>query len=229
MKHFLIIIIFNLALIMAQAQDRSCRCNYYKVNEAILEDKLTGIAITHENLKLPEGEIYSLWNHGDIFLNDGEIITNRLMRYDGLSDQLVVSSINEDVQLVIEKSTIKGFDINKFNSDKILHYKKITIKNIYSGEYHEAFLQVLVSGKTSLYAYRKIQHVGSTNELQKYYSYVIIKEDGTVNHFLNYSRRYIASLFPEKKDIFKPQLRKQHNRVRDEEHLIKAIELYNSL
>lgn len=214
---------------IAHSQDKSCRCNYYNVSEATLEDKLTGITIAHENLKLPQGEIYSLWSHGDIFLNNGEIITNRLMRYDGLSDQLVVSSVNENVQLVIEKNTIKGFDINLLNSDMILHYKKIKIRDIYSTEYHDAYLHVLVSGKTSLYAYRRIQHVGSTFDLETYYSYVIIKDDGSIYHFANFSRRYIAGLFPEKKEIFKPQLRKQRNRVRDEEHLIKAIELYNSL
>ncbi len=79
--------------------------------------------------------------------------------------------------------------------------------------------------KRLLYASRKLQYIGSTNDLQTYYSYIIVKEDGTMFHFLNYSRRYIAKLFPEKKEIFKPQLRKHHNRVRNEDQLIQAIEL----
>ncbi len=229
MKNILFILIVSLFCLTNQAQDKNCRCNYYPVKEEVLEDKITGITLSDENIKLPEGEIYNQWSHGNILLNNGEVITDRIIRYDGLTDQLVVSAINENVKLVVEKNTILGFDIRMFNSDKMLYYKKISIKNLFSNENNDAFLQLLVSGKTSLYAFRRLQHIGSTNELQTYYSYVIVKEDGSVYHFLTYSRRYIAGLFPDKKDVFKPQLRKQRNRVRDEEHLIKAIELINTL
>ncbi len=56
------------------------------------------------------------------------------MRYDGISDQLIVSSLDKGVKLAVEKSTIKGFDIQMYNSDKIFHYKKLNIKDIFSGE-----------------------------------------------------------------------------------------------
>jgi hypothetical protein len=211
------------------AQEKNCRCNYYNVSEEVLEDKITGISLTDENIKLPEKEIYSQWSKGDIILNNGEKITNRTIRYDGTSDQLIVSSTDKGIKVAVEKNTIKGFDINMFNSDKILHYKKIKIKIILSSEYVDGYAQLLVSGKTSLYAWRRLQHIGATDNLITHYSYIIVKEDGTMFYFLVYSRRYIASLFPEKKNIFKSQLRKQHNRVRNEDQLIKAVEFYNSL
>jgi hypothetical protein len=229
MKKHILFIIAGLNFLILPAQQNNCHCNYYPVSEETLEDKLTGITLSDENLKLPEGEIYSQWSQGNILLKNGEVISNRIIRYDGLADQLIVSAINENVKLAVERNTIDGFDIKMFNSDIILHYKRLPVKSLFSSEYNDGFLQVLVSGKVSLYAFRRIQHVGSTNDLQKYYSYVIVKEDGYSYHFLMYSRRYIASLFPEKKDIFKPQLRKQHNRIRDEQELIKAIELYNTL
>ncbi len=228
MRQLILILIICTAFTYAQALSQ-CHCNYYPVSEEVLEDKITGITLSDENLKLPEGEIYNQWSRGDILLNNGEKITNRIMRYDGIGDQLIVSSVSENVKLAVEKSTITGFDILKFNTDSVLHYKKLSFQAIFSNDYEDGYAQVLVSGKTSLYASRRLQHVGATNQLEKYYSYIIVKEDGTTIHFLIYSRRYIASLFPEKKGIFKPQLRKQRNRIKNEDQLIKAIKLYNTL
>jgi len=218
----------NSVFILCQAQ-KDCHCNYYNVSEEVLEDKITGIALSDENIKLPEGEIYNQWSRGDIILNNGEKITNRIIRYDGISDQLVASEVSENVKLVVEKSTITGFDIKLFNSDSILHYIKLTYQDIFSSEFEDGYAQVLVSGKTSLYAVRRLQHIGATFNLEQNYSYIIVKEDGTIIHFLLFSRRYIAGLFPEKKSIFKSQLRKQSNRIRNETQLIKAIKLFNTL
>jgi hypothetical protein len=229
MKQLIFILLINLTCIINQAQEKNCQCNYYPVDENVLEDKITGIALTDKNIKLPAGEIYCQWSKGNIILNNGEVIKNRNIRYDGFADQLIVDVIDNNVRLAVEKNTIQGFDIKMFNSDQMLHYKRINIKDFYTTGYHSAFLQVLVTGKTSLYAYRRLQYIGQTYDLEDNYSYILIKEDGTIYHFQNFNRRYIAGLFPEKKDILKSQLRKQHNRVRDEEHLIRAIEMVNSL
>jgi hypothetical protein len=229
MRHFIFILLLNTFFSLTWAQEKNCHCNYYNVSEEVLEDKITGISLTDENIKLPEKEIYSQWSIGDIILNNGERITKRTIRYDGTSDQLIVSATDKGIKVAVEKNTIKGFDINMFNSNKILHYKKIKIKLFLSSEYVDGYAQLLVSGKTSLYAWRRLQNVGPTDNLQTHYSYIVVKEDGTIFHFLVYSRRYIASLFPEKKNVFKSQLRKQHNRVRNEDQLIKAIEFYNTL
>jgi hypothetical protein len=229
MKHIIFALLINLTCIINHAQEKNCLCNYYPVDESVLEEKITGIALSDENIKLPAGETYCQWSRGNIILNNGEVIKDRNIRYDGFADQLVVSVIDKNVKLAVEKNTIQGFDIKMFNSDRMLHYKRVNVKDFYSANYHTALLQVLVAGKTSLYAYRNLQYVGQTYELQDNFSYFIIKEDGTMYHFRNFSRRYIARLFPDKKVILKSQLRKQHNRVRDEDHLIKAIEMANSL
>jgi len=229
MERKILVILFGLISFITQGQQQNCNCKYYPVKENVLEDKLISITLSDDNIKLPDGEIYSQWSRGNIILNNGKIIHDRIIRYNGLSDQLVVNSITENINLVVEKSTIKGFDLQLFNTDKIIHYKRMSIQSLFSSDYNNAFLQVLVSGKTSLYAYRRLQQIGSTDDLQMFYSYVIVKEDGSSYHFLMYSRKFIASLFPEKIDIFKPQLRKRHNRIRNEEQLIKAIELINSL
>jgi len=229
MKRFFLIFLINFVFISIQAQKKNCYCKYYNVSEETLEDKITCITLPNENIKLPKGEIYNQLSSGDIILNNGEKITDRAIRYDGVLDQLILPSADDRVKIAVEKSTLKGFDIRMFNSNKILHYIKLNIKDIFSNNYEEHYVQLLVSGKTSLYASRGLQHAVAANELRIYYSYILVKEDGTMFHFLTYSRRYITNLFPEKKNIFKQQLRKQRNRIRNEEQLILAIELYNLL
>jgi hypothetical protein len=229
MKHLILVLLFYSICLINLAQGKNCQCDFYPVDKDALEDKITGIALSDENNKLPVEETYCQWSTGNIILNNGEVIKDKNIRYDGFADQLIIDIIDKNVRLAVEKNTIQGFDIKMFKSEKMLHYKTVNIKEFFSNEYHTALLQVLVAGKTSLYAYRRLQYVGQTYELQDNFSYIIIKEDGTMYHFIHYSRRYIASLFQEKKDVLKTQLRKQHNRVRDEDQLIKAIELANSL
>jgi len=229
MRRFILFLIINTLFIFTNAQDNNCHCKYYNVSEETLEDKLTGIQILNEQVKMPDGELYSQWSSGDVILNNGEKITNRTIRYDGLNDQLTFYNLNKKAQLAVEKGTIKGFDIQLFTTNKMLHFTKLKINNLYSPGYEEHFVQILVAGKVSLYASRKLHNLVSSNQLETSYFYILVKEDGSSTQFQNFSRRYIVNLFPDKENIFRPSLKKQKNRVRTEEQLIKAIELYNSL
>ena len=129
MKCFFLIFLINFVFISIQAQKKNCYCKYYNVSEETLEDKITCITLPNENIKLPKGEIYNQLSSGDIILNNGEKITDRAIRYDGVLDQLILPSADDRVKIAVEKSTLKGFDIRMFNSNKILHFNGVLQKS----------------------------------------------------------------------------------------------------
>ena len=72
MRRFILFLIINTLFIFTNAQDNNCHCKYYNVSEETLEDKLTGIQILNEQVKMPDGELYSQWSSGDVILNNGQ-------------------------------------------------------------------------------------------------------------------------------------------------------------
>jgi hypothetical protein len=229
MKCVVLTIILSLLFLTLHSQDDNCNCNYYPVRKDLLNDKIVSIVLPAGDVRLPPNELYNQWNYGDILLNNGKVVTNQFIRYDGLHDQLILGSKNPDQKLVVEKYTIQGFDIGTINSDLKLRYRRISIREKYTTENHDAFLQILVSGKINLYAYRKLIKSNLPNKIENNYSYFIRKEDGSMINFYRLSRQKILIMFPEKSELYRTQLRKSHLRVRDEAGLIKAIELLNRL
>jgi hypothetical protein len=229
MKYVLLAAMLSFVFLTFHGQDNDCHCKYYPVKKDLLNDKIVCIVLPAGDVRLPQNEFYSQWNYGDIILNNGKIIANQFIRYDGLNDQLIISSKNPDHKLVVEKYTIQGFDIGMINSDLKLQYRRMNIREKYSFENHDAFLQVLVTGKINLYAYRKLIKSNEPNRIARYYNYFIQKEDGSMINIIELSRQSIIRLFPEKTEIHRSQLRKTHNRLRSETDLIRAIELFNML
>jgi len=72
MRRFILFLIINTLFIFTKAQDNTCHCKYYNFSEGTLEDKLTGIEILNEQVKMPDGELYSQWSSGDVILNNGQ-------------------------------------------------------------------------------------------------------------------------------------------------------------
>ena len=220
MIHFTVLSIY--------AQDTSCGCLIDKKAESALEDNLVGVALNNDILKLPKNEIYSQWGAGSVMLANGEKVTNLILRYDGLLDQLIVSG-NTSQKMAVEKTTVKSFDEISCVTGELMHFKKVNITDIFTNTNYDRYLQVLVSGKTTLYSLRRLVISTTANELLLNYIYIIQKEDGSIKQFENPSRRSVSNFFPEKKVVFRSLLRKQGNRVRDEKSLIEAIKLYNTL
>jgi len=142
---------------------------------------------------------------------------------------LIVNSINERVKYAVEKSTIKGFDLYLPLTSTILHFEKLNMISVFSNEYTMGYAQVLVKGKISLYASRMLEHIGTTADLEKYFTYILIRDDGKMFHFIHYSRRSLSKLFPGEKENYNLQLCKLHNKVRNEQQLIQAVGLFNIL
>lgn len=229
MKYLLFHIYLCFLCSTVYGQRHQCNCIDDPWPGSMLEEKLTCLVLPAAGVVIPNTEPFGRWRYGKIILNSGEIISEQFMHYDGYADQLIINSKNSTIKLAIEKYTVQGFEIESFNADKILSFRRVNVKEKYSAVFHDVFLQVLLSGKNTLYASRKLIKTPVSEKIVSSYSYFIRREDGSMATFVKPTRRAIMSLLPEHKELFLSRLREQHNSVRDEAHLIQAIELFNAL
>jgi len=205
-----------------------CKCRH-ELQGTRIDSKLTCIVLPAVKERIPKDEVYDQWRFGRIILNSGDIISGKLMHYDGLNDQLIIDSRDPDFRLAVEKHTIRGFDLEIMNSDHLFKFRRIKVEGMHVSDHGDLFLQVLISGKNTLYVYRRLTKTLELNGIARSYVYLIKKEDDSMVSFVKPSRKTITKLFPEKMDLYRSGLRKQHNPVRTEEQLIDAVRMINSL
>jgi hypothetical protein len=228
MRNLLLTVIMTIAGIELFGQPDNCKCSD-EVQDTRLDNKFTCIVLPAAVIQTPDDGLYGQWHHGKIFLNSGEVITTELMHYDGLNDQLIINSKNPAIKLAVDKYTIQGFDVGELNSDPLFRFRRIKVNRNYSGDHQDVFLQVLISGRNTLYVYRKLSKDLQLNKIVRNYIYYIAKEGGSMVSFVKPSRKTVLRLFPENADLFRIGLRKTHNHVRNEEQLAHAVEVLNSL
>lgn len=228
MRHFLLTLIIIAAGFALYGQPGNCNCAD-EVEATWLDSKLTCLVLPVLLEQTPDDGLFGQWRYGRIILNSGEVISGEIIHYDGLNDQLIINSKNPAFKLAVEKYTIQGFDMGTPDSDPIFMFRRIKVKEKLSTEFQDLFLQVLNQGKNTLYVYRKLTKSVTLNKIVRNYVYYIKKEDGSLVSFVKPSRKTIIKLFPEKADFYLVRLRRMHNHVRNEEQLINAVDVLNSL
>jgi hypothetical protein len=228
MRYLFLTVIITAAGFTLYGQADDCYCSY-DVQDTRLDAKLTCLVLPAVIFQTPDEGLYGKWRFGKIILNSGEFIAGELMHYDGLNDQLIINSKNSAIKLAVEKHTIQGFDLEALNSDPIFKFRRVKVKRNNLEDYEDVFLQVLISGRNTLYAYRKLTNSVTLNEIVRNYVYYIKKEDGSMVSFAKPSRKTLVKLFPENADLYLVRLRKMRNQVRNEEQLMKAVDMLNSL
>jgi hypothetical protein len=228
MKNLLLTLILVTAGFGLCAQSNDCKCSD-EVQDIRLDNKLTCIVLPPAVVQTPDDGLYGQWRFGKIILNNGEVISGVIIHYDGLNDQLIIDSKNPAIKLAVEKYTIQGFEVGTLHSDPVYRFRRIKVNRNYSGDHQDVFLQELNPGKNTLYVYRKLSEDHQLNRVVRNYIYFITREGGSMISFTKPSRKTILKLFPENAALLRIRLRKIHNRVRNEEQLINAINVLNSL
>jgi len=211
------------------SQTTDCRCDAGSTNLHLPGENLVCVLVPTGDNRTYDNAIYGQWRYGNIILNSGEIIPGRLIRYDGLTDQLLLDSKNPMVRFEIEKHTIRGFDIESIIPGRILHYRRVGIQDKQAVASRDALLEVLVSGSYTLYAHRKMVKTLEVNKIVRSYTYYLKHGDESLVSLTRFSQRAFLQLFPGKEQEYRTLLKKNHIRVRNEEKATRAIHLVNGL
>jgi hypothetical protein len=222
----LIIFLFSLPGLepVVFSQFNNCQCISNDINEKNFEEKI--IAKTYINKMIGNNNQYfNNWMPGDIYLNNGCVIKNELLRFNTFTGDLLWLRKSDYQTGIVNKQVVAGFALYDQNNLHNVKFKKIRTKNWYSGDSANIFFQVLAEGKISLYANRKSQILKNTNEIIEKDEYYLLR-NGILSKFI--PNRYILyRLMGEEKPNMRSAIRSEHLRVKKEPQLIRAIELYN--
>jgi hypothetical protein len=170
-------------------------------------------------------QFFYKWANGDVIMNDGQIIRNKLIRYNRYYDELIWLRKPDYKTAIIGKETVDEFIIYSEDNTPYAHFRKTKIKNWYQSDSIDVFLQVLTEGNISLYVFRTVTVIRNKIEIyDKDIYYLMI--DNTY-YRIDPSRRGLMRAIPQKKAELKQIIRKNRLKLKSEPHLIKAIELLN--
>lgn len=98
------------------------------------------------------------WQRGDIYLANGAVATGKMLKYNGLTDQLHWFDGSRNATIILDKAPITGFSIEDPHSSDQLVFRKIAQGIPMDGG--GRFLQLLYEGDFSLYVHRKVEERG---------------------------------------------------------------------
>lgn len=216
-----------------------CSCN--SVIMGLEEPSLSGSQYLESKRGIGSTYFYHDFLRGDVRLTDGEIAHNYFLKYNGLTDQLVIFREDSGWYFTPDKYFVSSFTINNYPGMDTLIFRKIRVKVDFVLDSSEIYGQELYSGKLSLYAWRRVIPAG--NELQmtdegvyslsKYVSspvyYFIVQGKPSIG-FKNLKKRQVAKLFPDKAVEIKKLFREKHQRrIRNEADLAAMTKILDTV
>jgi hypothetical protein len=206
------------------SQNSYCNCNNDELHSADFEKILSGNLFISK-LRSVKAQYFYKWAEGDIIMSDGQVIHDKLIRYNRYYDELIWLREKDFKSAIVDKETVSEFIIYDEEKEPYAHFKKIRIKNWYELDSTDVFFQVLTEGDISLYAFRRTVLFSNRNEVYEKDEYYLHKE----NDYVKFEpRRFILlRTIPEYKSQLRQILRKNRLKIKYEPQLIKAIVLLN--
>jgi hypothetical protein len=158
------------------------------------------------------------WLPGDIYLSNGEIVRNKLIRYNGLLDELFWKEPMSGNIIKLDKDPIVQFHLQNLNGDTSIYFRKIRVKKNVLYDSSDVFGEVIYDKINSLFILHTfnikgteiVRSNGTTFEKINYekipvYVFMFTKNKTFVTRSL--TRRSLYSFCPEKKDKINEFLR----------------------
>lgn len=219
---------------------------------------LTGSIINGQNVNLdsifvPElsGEIYLKstgiagkqfynddWAESDIKLSTGELVFNKLLKYNELLDEVIWLQAEIPRQIKLEKHFIDEFCFRNDKGESV-RFRRIQIKLPQMTDTADIFVEVLSEKTASLYVFRNVRINGNIKSVEDgvLYSYDTVMPQpvyilklprGITVTFKRIRRSALLKALPEEyKTAVKKIIQQNYLSVRSENDLIKLVRLIN--
>lgn len=185
-----------------------------------------------------DGSMYffDAWTPGIVTLITGEVVEAEKLRYNGYLDQLIWLNPANFQLIQIDKQMVKSFTLELPHLQEELYFENITFKPWFEANPMNIFAQILHQGEIKLLAHRRvsikgeeIENLGSAlvarAKLEPAPVFYVLMPDGQVHSIRQINRRAISRIFPEHAGQIREALRRNNNRLRNEQDLIEAIKI----
>ena len=120
-------------------------------NPTYFEPCLTGELFAPTSIIDPITYFNSEWLSGDIYLSNGEVVRNKLIKYNGLLDELFWKELKSNNIIKLDKESILCFHFSNFKGDTSVYFRKIKAKRNIMADSGEIFVQKIYEGRIKLY------------------------------------------------------------------------------
>jgi hypothetical protein len=213
-----------IACVQSFSQNSFCECTGDNEREMNVDGNLTAKIYISPSLNRKE-LYYGSWGIGEVELIDGTVVKDKILRYNGYLDELVWLRDADKKTGLVDKQLVKSFRIFNKEYGSIDFFKKFKIKHWYSLDTSVVYMHVLAEGKLSLYVSRKIIQMSNSQEYVTKHEYYLYRDSNFIPFKPN--RVYFLQILGSEKEKMKLILRVNHLKVRKENQLLRAIEIYN--
>lgn len=160
----------------------------------------------------------SEWLSGDIYLSNGAIIKNKLIKYNGLLDELFWQEPKSKNVIKLDKDAIQQFHFLNLNGDTSVYFRKLKGKRNIIADSGDVFEEVVYEGNLSLFIIHnyRIERTESIringiqcekNVYEKEPIYILRFANNKTFVTKRLGRHSLYTFFPENKDKIKEFLK----------------------
>jgi len=222
----ILLFFFILNSLYGRSQNGSIICNNILKDSSIYEENLFGEIFINKDLYKGPKYFNSTWYYGEIILENNKHVTNKLLNYHLMSNQLIWLRSSDYKQIVVLSEKVKEFIIYNKETGRNEIFRNIKFKPVYFIDSVTTYLQVLSEGKVNIYAYRKERLNNNYNEFILVNEYYIQIDNGPLK-YITPNRWTLYLAVGDYKTQIKKIVRSNHLRIRREDDLVKAIDIFN--
>jgi hypothetical protein len=230
MKRFLLYIIFLLLSLNIRSQEAFLVSELYP--ELRYHDLKGTVFFSDYRQVKGSPYLYDDWMNGNIFLDNGKVIQNVMMKLDVYAHRVLVYHENLKRVVLLEKQHTNEFILRITGEEK--RFRKLMDVNSKSKVFDGCFFEVLSEGEISLFKlnYRDVYPINNPNEI--YIDEFTNEEDYIVyvnNDYkqIRLGRSYFFHNYPEYKDQLRKYFRKNKLKIRTEKDFVKSIDHLNEI
>jgi hypothetical protein len=183
---------------------------------------------------------YEEWLEGDVLLKSGQLVERKMLRYNGLLDELIWMPAPTRPQVRVDKNMVAQFSIVLPGTSKKVVFENVTIRPRFQSSEINIFAQALHRENLSLYAYRKVKQKDELTRrtergvyiipvLEPDPVYYIVFSDHQAVPLRKLNNRSLIRVFPDQRREIREILRDENLRIRTERDMILAVMAINRL
>jgi hypothetical protein len=151
------------------------------------------------------------WLLSDVYLSNGEVVRNKLLKYSGLPDELFWRQPESNTIVRVDKSAVYRFHFINNQGDTSIYFERLKVKHDISIDSSEIFGEEIFRGKISLYVWHTflIERSEVSAKSGVFYQndtytevpvYFFRFMDNKTVGAKSLKRKSIAAMFPDKKE-----------------------------
>jgi hypothetical protein len=147
------IVFSSIILLMIAIQNLDGQSRTFSKNSDLSDSEwcLTGELFVPDFTVDSRTYFYSVWVSGNIYLSNGIVVRNKLIKYNRLLDQLFWLETKSNNMIKLDKESILRFHFSDINGDTSVYFRKIKVKRNLVADSVSVFAQEIYCGSSSLF------------------------------------------------------------------------------